>query len=192
MNRSRSVSSSMEVLDSDHARYITSMITQHTRSMATGTRSLPTDSTVPYFQQPDRGHVLKGVPSDIDLPVAALHGMQNVLIPPRHASSDIFPYLPSSGMEYNPRIVDQDKLSTFTSLDDYDTLFEVRHGRRAIDSIPISGERVPTTSPVVIPILTPSKGAIKNSMIETRPKHTPDSEYPLPSQKDPASVRKEN
>ena len=50
----------MEVLDSDHARYITSMITQHARSMATGTRSLPTDS--PYFQQPERGHVLEGVP----------------------------------------------------------------------------------------------------------------------------------
>ena len=39
-NRSRSVSSSTETLDSDHARYITSRITQHARSMATGTRSL--------------------------------------------------------------------------------------------------------------------------------------------------------
>ena len=42
-NRSRSVSSPTEALDSDHARYITSRITQHSRSMATGTRSLPTD-----------------------------------------------------------------------------------------------------------------------------------------------------
>ena len=57
MNRSRSVSSSTEVLDSDHARYITSRIAQHARSMATGTRSLPTDSPVPYVQQilPERG-----------------------------------------------------------------------------------------------------------------------------------------
>ena len=39
-NRSRSVSSSTEALDSDHASYITSRITQHARSMATGTRSL--------------------------------------------------------------------------------------------------------------------------------------------------------
>ena len=39
-NRSRSVSSSTEALDSDHARYITSRITQHARSMATGTRYL--------------------------------------------------------------------------------------------------------------------------------------------------------
>ena len=95
MNRSRSVSSSTEVLDSDHARYITRRITQHARSMATGTRSLPTGSPVPYFQQPERGYVSEGVPSDIDLPVGALHETQNVQIPPRHANSYIFPYLPS-------------------------------------------------------------------------------------------------
>ena len=72
-NRSRSVSSSMEALDSDHAKYITSRITQHARSMATGTRSLPTDSPVSYFQQSKVGHVLEGVPSDIDFPVGTLH-----------------------------------------------------------------------------------------------------------------------
>ena len=49
MNRSRSVSSSTEALDSDHARYITSRLAQHARSLATDTRSLPTDSPVPYF-----------------------------------------------------------------------------------------------------------------------------------------------
>ena len=59
-NRSRSVSSSTEALDSDHARYITSRITQHARSMATGTRSLPTDSPVPYFQPLEREHVSEG------------------------------------------------------------------------------------------------------------------------------------
>ena len=43
--------------------------------MATGTRSLPTNSPDPYFQQiiPERGQVLEGVASDIDLPVGALH-----------------------------------------------------------------------------------------------------------------------
>ena len=100
----------MEALDSDHARYITSRIAQHARSMATGTRSLPTDSPVPYFQQLERGHVSEGVPSDIDLPEGALHG--NVQIPPRHANSDVFPYLPSSGIEYNPGVLEQDRLST--------------------------------------------------------------------------------
>ena len=36
----------------------------------------------PTFQQPERGHVLEGVPSDIDLPVSALHETQNVQIHP--------------------------------------------------------------------------------------------------------------
>ena len=80
MNRSRSVSSSTEVLDSDHARYITSRKVQHVRSMTTGTRSLPTDSPVPYFQQisPERGQVSQGVPSDLNLSMGALHVTQNV------------------------------------------------------------------------------------------------------------------
>ena len=59
-NRSRSVSSSTEALDSDHARYITCQIAQHARSMATGTRSLPTDSAVPFFQPIERGHMSEG------------------------------------------------------------------------------------------------------------------------------------
>ena len=53
MNRSRSVSSSTEALDSDHARYITSRIAQHMRSLATSTRSLPTDSPVLTFSKYD-------------------------------------------------------------------------------------------------------------------------------------------
>ena len=76
-NRSRSVSSSTEALDSDHARYITSRIAQHARSMATGTRSLPTDSPVPYFQPIERGHVSEGGLSDIDSQgVVFLEGIQ--------------------------------------------------------------------------------------------------------------------
>ena len=71
-NRSRSVSSSTEALDSDHARYITSQIAQHARSMTTGIRSLPTDSPVPYFQPIERGHMSEGVPSDIDSQRAVL------------------------------------------------------------------------------------------------------------------------
>ena len=63
---SRSFSSSTEALDSDHARYITSEIAQHARSMATGTRSLPTDSPVLYFQPIERGHVSEGGLGDID------------------------------------------------------------------------------------------------------------------------------
>ena len=65
-NRSRSVSSSTEVLDSKHARYITCRIAQHARSMATGTRALPTDSPVPYFQPIERGHMSEGRLGDMD------------------------------------------------------------------------------------------------------------------------------
>ena len=66
-NRSRSVSSSTEALESDHARYITRRIAQHARSMATGTRSLPTDSPVQYFQLIERGHMSEGRLSDLGL-----------------------------------------------------------------------------------------------------------------------------
>ena len=48
-NRPTSVSSSTEALELDHARYITGRIVRHARLMATGTRSLPTDSPIPNF-----------------------------------------------------------------------------------------------------------------------------------------------
>ena len=68
--------------------------------MAAGTRSFPTDSPVPYFQPLERGHMSEGVPSDIGVSEGALHG--SIQIPPCHANSDVFPYLPSGGIEYNP------------------------------------------------------------------------------------------
>ena len=83
-NRSRSVSSSTEALDSDHARYITSQIAQHARSMATGTRSLPTDSPVPYFQPIERGHVSDGGLSNIDSQGAVFTG--GIQMPPHHVN----------------------------------------------------------------------------------------------------------
>ena len=48
--------------------------------MASGTRSLPIDSPVPYFQSLEKGHVSEGVPSDIGLPESALCG--SIQIPP--------------------------------------------------------------------------------------------------------------
>ena len=79
-NRSRSVSSSTEALDSDHARYITCRIAQHARSMATGTRSLPTDSPVPYFQPIERGHMSEGRLGDLGSQEATFAG--GIHIPP--------------------------------------------------------------------------------------------------------------
>ena len=78
----RSVSSSTEALDSDHARYITSRIVQHARSMATGTRSLPTDSPVLYFQPIERGHMSEGGLYDIDSQGAVFLG--SIQMPPCH------------------------------------------------------------------------------------------------------------
>ena len=105
-------------------------------------------------------------------------------------SSDVFPYLPSSGIEYNPGVIEQHKLSTYTGFNDYDILFKARHGMGAIDSVPMSDERVTTTSSVAIPNTTSSMGVTKNVMIGASPKHAPDSEYLLPSQGGPISVRK--
>ena len=117
--------------------------------MAAGTRSLPTDSPVPYFQPLERGHVSEGVPSDIGSPEGAPHG--SVQMPPCHANSDVFPYLSSCGNEYNPEVFEQEKLSTYTGLNEYDTLFEARHGRGAMDNIPKSGERTLVVPSMGIP-----------------------------------------
>ena len=99
-NRSRSVSSCTEALDSDHARYITSWIAQHARSMATGTRSLPTDSPVPYFQPIERGHVSEGGLSDIDSQGAVFLG--GIQMPPHHVNLNETVNIPSGGIEYHP------------------------------------------------------------------------------------------
>ena len=94
------------------------------------------------------GKCLKGVPSHMDLPIDTPHIIQNVQIPIRRANSDILPYLPSSGIEYDQRGVNQDRLSTYTSLDDYDAMFEARHGRGVIDNMTVTGGKVSVTSPV--------------------------------------------
>ena len=145
-NGSRSVSSSTEALDSDHARYIINRIAQHARSMATGTRSLPTDSHVPYFQPIERGHVSEGMTSDIGSLGDAPHG--GMQIPPCHTNLDEIPYLLPGGIEYHPVVSEPDRLSTYTRLNDYDTLFEARHGRGVLDNMPRSSEEAIATSSI--------------------------------------------
>ena len=84
--------------------------------MAAGTRSLPTDSPVPYFQPVQREHMSEGVPSDMGSPEGVFH--RSVTMPPCHANSDVFPYMLSGGIEYNPEVFKQERLSTYTGLDD--------------------------------------------------------------------------
>ena len=110
-NRSRSVSSSTEALDSDHARYITGQIAQQARSMATGTRSLPTDSPIPYFQPIERGHMSEGGLSDMDSKGAEQ-------MPPHHVDLTETANISSGGIKYHPVVTESDRLSTYMGLDD--------------------------------------------------------------------------
>ena len=41
-------------------------------------------------------------------------------------------------MDYHPNVSELDRVSTYTGLDDYDTLFATRHGRGALDQVPIN------------------------------------------------------
>ena len=106
--------------------------------MTTGTRSLSTDSPVQYFQPNERGHVSESLPSDIGSPEDMPHGVMQ--IPPCHANLGEILYLPPGGIEYHPVVSEPDRLSTYTGLDDYNTLFEARHGRGAIENMPKSCE----------------------------------------------------
>ena len=135
-NRSRSISSSMEALESDHARYVTRKIVQHARSMATGTRSLPTNSPIPYFQPIERGYMSEG-------------SQEGVYVTPYVDPSEHTVNI--GGTDYHSEITETDRVSTFTGLDDYDTLFAARHGRGVLDPVPRVIEQMITTTSSGIP-----------------------------------------
>ena len=135
-NKSRSISSSTEALESDQARYVTRKIAQHARSMATGTRSLPTNSPIPYFQPIERGYMSES-------------SQEGVYATPYVDPSEITFNL--GGTDYHSKITDTDRVSTFTGLDDYDTSFAARHGRGALDPVLRASEQMITTTSLVIP-----------------------------------------
>ena len=130
-NRSKSISSSTEALESDHARYVTRKIVQHARSMATGTRSLPTNSPIPYFQPIERGYMSEGSQEGV---------YATPYVDPSEHTVNV------GGTDYHSEITETDRVSTFTGLDDYDTLFAARHGRGALDPVPKVSEQITTTS----------------------------------------------
>ena len=83
--------------------------------MATGTRSLPTDSSVPYFQPIERGHMSEGRLSDRYSPKAIFAGGVQ-------ASSRVG-NIPLGSTNY-PHIAAEPGI--YTGLhDDYDTLFKL-------------------------------------------------------------------
>ena len=130
-NRSRSITSSTKALESDHARYVTRKIVHHARSMATGTRSLPTDSPIPYFQPIERGYMSEGSQEGV---------YATPYVDPSEHTINI------GGTDYHSEITETDRVSTFTGLGDYDTLFAARHGRGALDPVSEVGKQITTTS----------------------------------------------
>ena len=105
----------------------------------------------------------EGVPSDIGSPGAVPHG--GMQMPPCHANLSKAPYIPSGGIEYHPVVLEPDRLSTYTGLDDYDTLFEASHSREALDHMPrTSGEAIVTSSIGMTPT-TLSVEAIENQWL---------------------------
>ena len=99
---------------------------------------------------------------------------------------DVFPYLPSGGIENNPEVFKQERLSTYTGLDDYDTLFEAKHGMGAVSNIPKTGERTLDVPSMGMPSM--SEDMAENLMVGARPKHTPDSGQPLPGKREHISI----
>ena len=95
--------------------------------MTTGTRSLPTDSPVPYFQPIERGHRSEGGLSDIDSQGAVFLG--GIQMSPCCVGLNETANVPSGVIKYHPVVTESDRLSTYMGLDDYDTLFKARHGR---------------------------------------------------------------
>ena len=160
-NRSRSVSSSTEALDSDHARFVTCRIAQHARSMATGTRLLPTNSPVPHCQPFERGPMSEGRLSD-------LGSQEGMYIPPYYVNPWEVIEQPS-GSEYFPNVLELDRVSTYTGLDDYDTLFAARHGRGALDQAPRMSEQMIMTSSMGITPTTSSTGLMVNPLDKVMP-----------------------
>ena len=104
--------------------------------MATHTRSLPTNSPIPYFQAVERGYMSEG-------------SQEGVYATPYVDLSEHT--INIGGTDYHLEIPETDRVSTFTGLDDYDKLFAARHGRGALDPAPRVGEQITTTSLCIPP-----------------------------------------
>ena len=99
--------------------------------MTTGTRSLPTNSPVPYIQPIERGYMSEG-------------SQEGVYVTPYVDPSEHTVNI--GGTDYHSEITEMDRVSTFTGLDDYDTLFAAGHGRGVLDPVPKVSEQITTTS----------------------------------------------
>ena len=70
---------------------------------------------------------------------------------------------------YHPIVSEIDRVSTYTGLDDHDTLFEVRHGRGALDQAPRTSEEMIITSSAGITPTTSNAGLMVNPLDKMKP-----------------------
>ena len=89
-------------------------------------------------------------------------------IPPQQVNPWDTTELPG-GIGYHPVVSEVDRVSTYTGLDDYDTLFEARHGRGALDHVPRKSEEMVITSSVGITPTTSSVGLMVNPLDKMKP-----------------------
>ena len=75
------------------------------------------------------------------------------------------------GTDYHPDISETDKVSTYTGLDDYDTLFAARYGRGALDPVPRMSEQMIMTTSMGITPPTVSMGLMVNPVERVMPAH---------------------
>ena len=62
-----------------------------------------------------------------------------------------------------------DRVSTYTRLDDYDTMLEARHSRGALDHVPRKSEEMIITSSMGIAPTTLNAGLMVNSLDKAKP-----------------------
>ena len=73
------------------------------------------------------------------------------------------------GIVYHPVVTESDRISAYSGLDDYDTLFEARHGRGALDHVPRKSKEVVIISSMGITPTALSTGLIVNPMDKVKP-----------------------
>ena len=108
---------------------------RHARVIVTGTRSLPTDSPIPNFQPNERGYLSEGSQEDV-------YANPNMELPGQTSQQ--------GATEFSLENIETDRVSTFTGLDDYDTLFATKYGRGALDPVPLV-DNLMVATPLGIP-----------------------------------------
>ena len=91
------------------------------------------------------------------------------------------------GTGYHPDITETDRVSTYTGLDDYDTMFAARHGRGALEPVPRVSEQILMTSSLgITPTVTGPE--LINPLERVMPTH----DKAHSSQREPVSFPKDD